>query len=147
MNFYISSLMKESTWDLHCSVAARSWGLALIREISNGTVLLCVPLWHGGHPAARWLVTADTCITLGLRDGLVLCCLTFACVWSEMITAYRNTAAGRNRGLLQLRLFRTRDGQTVNQCRRRGTERATGHWREQGAGLLLGFWLILAGHS
>lgn len=72
MNFYISSLMKENMWRLQCSIAARSWLLALIREISNSTALLCVPLWHWGHPAAHWPVTADTCSTLGLREGLVL---------------------------------------------------------------------------
>lgn len=79
MNFYIS-LMKESMWDLHCSVAARSWLLALIRETSNSTALLWVSLWHWGHPAAHCPVSADTCTTLGLWEGLVLHHLTFACV-------------------------------------------------------------------
>lgn len=128
MNFYISSLMKESMWDLQCSVPARSWLSALIRERSSSTALLCVLLWHQGHPAARWPVTADTCSTLGFWEGLVFHRLTFACVWSEMITACRNTARGRSRGLLQLRLFWTRDGRTVNQCRWRSSARATGCW-------------------
>lgn len=147
MNFYISSLMKESMWDFQCSVAARSWLLALIRDISNSTALLCVPLLARGPSCCMLTCHCWHLSTLELWEGLVLCHLTFVCVWSEKITACRNTATGRNRGLVQLWLFWTRNGQTVNQCRQRGTVRATGRCGERGAAFCLCFWLVPAGQS
>lgn len=101
-------------------------------------------LWHWGCPAAGWPVGADSRSTLELCNGLVLCCPTFVYVWCK-IKACRNIATGRNKGLMQLWLFWTREGQTANQCR----EVLREEWDTEGnrIGLCLCCWLMLAGQA
>lgn len=146
MNFYISSLMKESTWDLQCSVPARSFQLSSERDpaVQLSSVSCCgirAILQHAGlsllTPAAPlgfgrvWCSTAWPLRVCDLR-------------WSQPaeIQPEAETEVCYSSGCSELEMGRpwiSADGEAQREQRGAGGER--------GAGLLLCFWLMPAGHS
>lgn len=123
--------------------SSKGWLFVLIRDILT-VQLSSASCWGTG--AIHWLVTADTCGTPGLWEGLLLCLLTSAVCdlsWSQPAETQPQAEPEdiSSSGCSELELGRW----WIDAGR--GTVAAAEHCVHQGAGLCLCVWFVSAGHS